>query len=97
MFKFADLADHFCCCIFDLHDETPASALSQQLSLPSSGIKACLSSVNVLADSVMFVSSADILGAAARGQFGRSLIYIRNSKGPSILPCGTPQQTLRDG
>ena len=49
-------------------------AFSQQLSLLSSGIKACLSSVNVLADSVMFVSSVNILGVAARRKLGRSLI-----------------------
>ena len=40
-------------------------ALNQQLKLLSSGDKACLRSVNVLAGSVMFVSSANILGAAA--------------------------------
>ena len=47
---------------------------NQQLQLLSSGDKACLSSVNVLAGSLMFVSSGNILGVAARSQFGRSVI-----------------------
>ena len=49
-------------------------AFSQQLRLLNLGTKACLSSVHVLADSVIFVPSAKILGAAARRQLARSLI-----------------------
>ena len=45
-----------------------------QLRLISWEIKACLSSADVLDDSVIFVSSAKILGAAVRRHFGRSLI-----------------------
>ena len=47
---------------------------SRQLRLLNSGGKVCLSSVNVLAGSEMFVSSASIFGAAARRQLGISLI-----------------------
>ena len=61
-------------------------ALNQQVRL--------LSSATVFADKVILVSSANILGAAFRRQLGRSLIYIKKSKGPRILPCGTPQVTV---
>jgi len=31
---------------------------------------------------------------ATRRQLGRSLIYIKKSKRPRMLPCGTPQLTV---
>ena len=38
-----------------------------------------------------FVSSANIEAVVVCKHCGRSLIYIRNSKGPRFEPCGTPQ------
>ena len=69
-------------------------ALNQQVRLLSSEVTAILRSATVFADKVILVSSANILGAASRRQLGRSLIYIKKSKGPRILPCGTPQVTV---
>lgn len=43
----------------------------------------------------MFVLSANILGEALSRQLGKSLMYIKNSKGPSMLPCRTPQVIVR--
>ena len=43
---------------------------------------------------VILVSSANILGVAVSRQLGRSLIYIKNSNGTKLLPCGTPQVNL---
>jgi len=40
---------------------------------------------------VRWLSSAYILGAQFDRQFGRSLIYNRNSSDPKIVPWGTPQ------
>ena len=60
----------------------------------SSEVTASLRSAIVFADKVILVSSADILGAASRRQLGRSLMYNKKSKGPRILPCGTPQVTV---
>ena len=40
---------------------------------------------------VRWVSSAYILGSQFERQFGRSLMYNRNSNGPKIVPWGTPQ------
>ena len=37
-----------------------------------------------------FVSSAYIMVRTMLLAFGRSLIYIMKSKGPSMDPCGTP-------
>ena len=42
---------------------------------------------------VKVVSSANVLGTNYRGQAGRSLIQIRNNRGPRIEPCGTSQVT----
>ncbi|XP_067032974.1 uncharacterized protein [Acropora muricata] len=39
---------------------------------------------------VILVSSANILGAAFRRQLGKSLTYIKKSKGSRMLPCGMP-------
>ena len=39
---------------------------------------------------VILVSLANILGVAVTRQLGRSLIYIKSSRGPKLLPCGTP-------
>ena len=69
-------------------------ALNQQVRLLSSEVTAILRSATVFADKVILVSSANILGAASRRQLGRSLIYIKKSKGPRILPSGTPQVTV---
>ena len=49
-------------------------AFSQQLRLFNSGVRASLSSVNVLADNVRLVSSANILGTGPRRELGRPLI-----------------------
>ena len=43
---------------------------------------------------VMLVSSANIFAQEISRQLGRSLIYIKKSRGPSILPRGTPQVNL---
>jgi len=40
---------------------------------------------------VRWVSSAYILGSQFDRQFGRSLMYNRNSSGPKMVPWGTPQ------
>lgn len=39
------------------------------------------------------VSSANSRTVEKEVEVGRSLIYVRNSKGPRILPCGTPERT----
>ena len=39
----------------------------------------------------MFVSSANSFAQAVVRQFNRSLMYIGKSRGPIMLPCGTPQ------
>ena len=44
---------------------------------------------------VRWVSLAYIVGSQLDKQFGRSLIYNRNSSGPRIVPCGTPQVSER--
>ena len=69
-------------------------ALSQQVILLSSEVTASLRSATVFADKVILVSSANILGAATRRQLGRSLMYIKKSKGPGMLTCGMPQVTV---
>ena len=38
-----------------------------------------------------FVLSANIEAVVVCKRCGRSLIYIKNSKGPRFDPCGTPQ------
>ena len=55
------------------------------------GLICDLKSGKFLADKVMLVSSANILGEALSRQLGKSLMYIKNNKRPSMLPCGTPQ------
>ena len=42
----------------------------------------------------MLVSSANIFAQDISRQLGRSFIYIKKSKGPSILPWGTSQVNL---
>ena len=69
-------------------------ALSQQVRLLSSEVTASLRSTTVFANKVILVSSANILGAASCRQLGRSLIYIKKSKGPRMQPCGTSQVTV---
>ena len=49
-------------------------AFSQQLRLLNSGVRASLSSVNVLADNVRLVSLVNFLGTALRRELGRSLM-----------------------
>ncbi len=39
-----------------------------------------------------FVSSANIEASVVCKQFGRSLMYTKNSKGPRFEPCGMPQR-----
>ena len=54
---------------------------------------ACSSSAKVQPGMVMLVSSANIFAQDISRQIGRSFIYIRKSKGPSILlhvPWGAP-------
>ena len=60
-------------------------AHSQQVRLLSSEVTASLRSATVFADKVILVSSANILGVATRRQLGRSLMYIKKSKGPRML------------
>ena len=60
----------------------------------SSEVTASLRLAIVFADKVILVSSANIIGTASCRQLGRSLIYIKKSKGPRKLPCGTPQVTV---
>jgi hypothetical protein len=40
---------------------------------------------------LLLVSSANILGQALPRQLGKSFMYIKNNRGPKLLPCGTPQ------
>ena len=44
---------------------------------------------------VRWVSSAYILDCEFDKQLGKSLIYKRNNKGPSIVPWGIPQVTVQ--
>ena len=44
----------------------------------------------------MLVSSANNLGTAFLNAFGMSLMYIRNRRGPSTDPCGTPHSIIWD-
>ena len=43
---------------------------------------------------VILVSSANILAQVVSRQLGKSFTYIKKSRGPSILPWGTPQVNL---
>jgi len=43
-----------------------------------------------------FVSSANNNSMEDRIYSGRSLMLTKNSKGPRILPCGTPNETGRN-
>ena len=43
---------------------------------------------------VILVSSANIFAQDISRQLGRSFIYIKKNRGPSILPWGTPQVDL---
>ena len=52
------------------------------------------SSAKVQPGTVMLVSSANIFAQDTSRQLGRSIIYVRQSKGSSILPRGTPQVNL---
>ena len=45
-------------------------------------------------ETVMLLSSVNIFAQDISRQLGRSFIYIRKNKGPSILPWGTPQVNL---
>ena len=47
-------------------------------------------SVDVSPAQDRFVSSANIEAVVVCRQFGRSLMYIRNNKGPRLEPCGAP-------
>ena len=44
---------------------------------------------------IILASSANKRQSELLMQLGKSLIYIRNSSGPSMLPCGTPNVTGR--
>ena len=66
-------------------------ALSQQLRLFSSAFTEVSRSVWFVAETLMCVSSANIFADAMLRLFGKSLMYIKKSKGPIILPWGTPQ------
>ena len=44
-------------------------------------------------DSSSFVSSAKMYVVQNEEEFGISLMYIINSRGPRILPCATPDRT----
>ena len=65
-------------------------AFSQLKRLLSSELVACSSSAKVQPGTVMLVSSANIFAQDISRQLGRSFIYIKKSRGPSILPWGTP-------
>ena len=54
----------------------------------------CSSSVTEFAAMLILVSSANILGEALSRQLGKSFMYIKNNRGPKLLPCGTPQVIL---
>ena len=69
-------------------------AFSQLQRLLSSELVACSSSVKVQPGTVILVSLANILAQDVSRQLGRSFIYIKKSRGPSILPWGTPQAYL---
>ena len=40
---------------------------------------------------LILVSSANILGEALSRQLGKSFMYIKNNRGPKLLPFGSPQ------
>ena len=42
------------------------------------------------------VSSAKIIGPSTEGAFLRSFTYNKNSNGPKMEPCGTPQFTTQN-
>ena len=43
---------------------------------------------------LILVSSANILEEAVLRQLGKSLTYIKNKRGPKLLPCGSPHVIL---
>ena len=45
-------------------------------------------------DLSIWLSSANTLHLVSPMQFGRSFMYSRNNKGPSIDPCGIPPSTF---
>ena len=50
----------------------------------------------MLAERNRHVSSANNFGTAFLNAFGMSLMYIRNRRGPSTDPCGTPHSIIWD-
>ena len=68
---------------------------SSQFSMDLSSVLAILNKASLdLWKMNMLVSSANNLGTAFLNAFGMSLMYIRNKRGPSTDPCGTPHLTI---
>ena len=54
----------------------------------------CSSDFKSLAEAKTLVSSAKILKHNLSEQFGKLFMYIRNKRGPKMLPCGMPHNIV---
>ena len=57
----------------------------------------CSSDFKSLAEAKTLVSSAKILKHNFSEQFGKSFMYIKNKRGPNVLPCGMPHNIVCSG
>ena len=57
----------------------------------------CSSDFKSLAEAKTLVSSANILKHNFSEQFGKSFMYIKNKRGPNVLPCGMPHNIVCSG
>ena len=64
------------------------------LTLASSEFIKCSSVFRSLAEAKTLVSSAKILKHNFSEQFGKSFMYIKNKRGPNVLPCGMPHSIV---
>lgn len=71
--------------------------LNQIDNLRSSSFNTLKIASESLCEKNTLVSSANKILDSLSETLGRSLIYIKNSKGPRIEPCGTPQTMGRKG
>ena len=64
--------------------------LNQDETFVSSALRVLINSFRFVWDNTIFVSSANKTKAKTVDELTMSLIYIKNSNGPNIEPCGTP-------
>ena len=67
------------------------------LTFASSEIIKCSSDFKSLAEAKILVSSAKILKHNFSEQFGQSFMYIKNNRGPNVLPCTMPHNIVCSG